>query len=227
VSRVVLALVLLLALGCSGGADDDGERARPGEGSSTTGTSEPEAETTTSTAPATPQTETLARLMVDDVLPGFTRVGRDDRRFVTGPLDLEAAAREERDVEAERSLLQTRHFVAGEQGAWTNPDDDVVVVTLYRFATPGDAAAYLADGREAVEARAVQPFAVPDIPGAFGFTSVDDRGDVPFTAHAVAFTNGDVYALVNVGSNRSGPTPDEARQIAAAQAAKLTASARS
>ena len=52
-----------------------------------------------------------------------------------------------------------------------------------------------------------------------------DRGDETaagaFTGHGVAFTRAARYVLVVVGSSSSGPTPDDARRLAVAQAARL------
>ena len=219
--RTLAPILLLLSVACSSSGGDEAGRpdrqtpAATDEGGG--GTSE--SSTSSSSTTTTPETIALEKLLVRDTLPGFTP--SDDDRFVTGPLDLEAAAHAERDVEQERTGLETRGFEAGYAGAWTNPSGDVVLVTLYRFGKPGGAAAYLADGRENLLARTAQPFDVPEVPGAFGFTDVDESGDSPFTAHAVAFSVGDVHALVIVGSSGSGRTADEARQVAAAQAAAL------
>jgi hypothetical protein len=163
----------------------------------------------------------LDALLPDDPLPGFTRVPDGTRG--AGPLDLEAAAAAEQDVQAERAVLQTRRFRRGVARVWTGPDGDAdtVYVAIYEFADAAGASAYLEDGRELLEARRVTEFPV-DLPGAFGFTQVDESGADPFAGHAVALTSGSRYALVVVGGDPGRRTPDEARTVAVAVAARLS-----
>ena len=193
------ALVGLLALtGCSDGDDEaDPERTRP--------TLELERSTTTTT---TPEDLALAELLPTEALPGFVR--SED-----GPLDLEAAAEAEADVAAERARLETRQFRRGAYRQWLAPNGDVVYVSVYEFATPRDAAAYLADGVETLTARAATPFEVPEIVGAHGFTTADESDERVFTAHAVAFSSENRWFLVLVGSDVGGRTTEEARTLAA------------
>jgi hypothetical protein len=221
VARAVIALAAALALGavlasCSSGGDDAPAAAAPPTTAATS--------TTTTTRPPvarTPETDALDALRPDDTLPGFTRVPDGTRG--AGPLDLDAAAAAERDAQAERAVLQTRRFQRGVARVWTSPGDrgDTVYVAIYEFADPAGASAYLEDGRELLEARKVSEFPV-DVPGAFGFTQVDESGPDPFVGNAVAFTSGNRYALVIVGGEPGRRTPDEARGVAAAVAARLS-----
>jgi hypothetical protein len=230
VVRPVLAVAFagLLALaGCSdrGGEEDAAPTTAvptatpvPGPAVTTTTTTPPSPTTTMPPSP-TNHESALTQLLLDE--PSLAGFRRDDARLGAGPLDLEAAARAESDVEAERALLETRHFVGGSSRAWTNDDGDVVYLAVYRFADAAQASLYLLDGTETLLARGARPFDVPEIAGAVGFTAVDDDGRGPFTTHAVAFAAGDRWALAIVGSKGTGRTPEDARAVAVAQAARL------
>jgi hypothetical protein len=222
VIRLVAAAVLLVLVACSGGDDDsnasrddsprgDRQRDRP--------TSTTEARPPVTLDPA--EEAALRSLLVEETLTGFTPA--PDKEFDAGPLDLEAAARAEGDVEAERALLETRHFRAGYSKAWTGGNSDVVLVTLYRFASHDDAAAYLLDGADTLLARGAETFDVPDVPESLGFTQLDETRGGSFTGHGVAFVNGEHYVLVVVGSPGSSRTPDEAQGVAVAQLHRLQA----
>ena len=220
----VALLAALFALACTGDDDDGADRSTTtstteATTSTTEPTDEPSGSSTSTTVDAAAVARELEPLLVEAPLAGFERA--DDERFGAGPLDLDAAAAIERDESAERAVLETRRFQAGYARAWTNPDGDVVLVTLYRFAEPAGAAAYLADGRENLLPRGAQEFDVPDVRGAFGFTQVDDTAEGAFTGHAVAFVRGDVHVLIIVGSTNSSRTPDDARAVAAAQDLRL------
>jgi hypothetical protein len=212
-------LVLLSLVACTSGDDDT-----QADDADVTSTTEPSVRTTTTTtgvaAPETAEEETaLERLLPDDVpLPGFRRA---DERVGAGPLDLEAAARAEADVDAERALLETRRFVEGLSRAWADAGGDVVYLAVYAFAGPREAAFYLQDGTETLIARGAQGFPVDAIPGAIGFTAVEETPDGSFTTHSVAFTSGPHWALAIVGSRGSERTPDDARAVARALASGL------
>lgn len=197
VSTVAVVAVALAA--CS---DDDPEAVEPMP------TVELEPETTTTT---TPEDTAVTEVLLDETLPGFVP---DDVLL----LDLELASQQEQDVEAEKALLETRRFERGASRSWTS-EDDVAYVAAYRFASPEDATAYLADGAETIEARGATPFPVPDIPGAVGFTTAEES----FTTHAVAFTRGPMWFLVLIGSPTGARTADDARALAAAQSGRAVA----
>ena len=211
-ATAVLVLAVALAACSDGGGD---------------GTDEPDASSPTSEAPeelelepattttTTPEDTAVTELLLDETLPGFAA-------GVAAVLDLEAAAAQEQDVEAERALLSTRHFERGASRVWTS-EDDVAYVAAYRFAAPEDAAAYLADGAETLEARAATTFAVPEVPGALGFTTIEESGEGTFTTYAVAFTRGPLWFLVLVGSPGSGRTAEEARALSVEQSGRAVA----
>lgn len=162
-------------------------------------------------------TDVLDDVVIGDSLPGFAPA---DDELGGGRLDLDGAAAAEVDPDAERALLATRGFEGGVARFWRSPGGDVVHVSIYEFADPEQAALYLLDGRDALVARAAQPFAAPEVPGSFGFTQVDRSGDDPFTAHAVAFVRGARHVLVVVGGSGER-TPAEAVVLAARQASRL------
>lgn len=201
--RLAVAAVSLVALAACSGDDEDAAPA-----TSTTSpppTLELEPATTTTT---TPEDAELTDLLLTDALPGFARV-RDD------VLDLEAASEAESDVVAERALLETRGFIRGVARVWNDPDDDVVFVTAYELGSKDQADLYLVDGAETLTARSATRFDASEIPGAFGFTTREED----FIAHAVAFTRGQRWFLVLVGSSDGNRTFAEALQLATAQAA--------
>lgn len=211
---VVLVAALLLA-GCSG----DGDGAGDGDAGPTRTSLDlvPDDDTvppSTTTPTSTPETATLDDLLLDGTFAGFVR---DDEAVGAGPMDLEAAARAEADVDAERALLETRGYVRGTSRAWVAPGDDVAYLAVYEFATPEGAAAYLVDGAEHLEARGAERFDVPGIEGAAGFTTTEPN----FTAHAVTFTRGTRWFLVLLGSPEATRSRDEAIGLATRQAAAL------
>jgi hypothetical protein len=201
--RIAIAALSLVALAACGGDDASSAAATT---TSTPSTIRLEPETTTTT---TPEDAVLDDLLLDDALPGFTLAGDDD------VLDLDAAAEAEADPEAERALLETRGFVRGVARRWTDPHEDVVYVASYELGSKEQADLYLIDGSETLMARSAVRFDVPDVPGAFGFTTTEPD----FVAHAVAFTRGPRWFLVVVGSSSGDRTEDEARTLAAAQSA--------
>ena len=154
-----------------------------------------------------------ARLPEQLGLP-FARVA-DDGGGALGALDLDRAAAAEPDEDAERALLETRHFEAGHARAWRDPAADVVVyAAVYRFASPADASAYLVDGFITLEGRGARVYDVADPAGGRGFSQAQSNvggGDV---AHGVAFTRGEHFFLVFATSKTSAVTVDDAQRLA-------------
>ena len=136
----------------------------------------------------------------------------DDPAEGLGPLDLAAAVRAETDTQAERSLLETRHFVAGHARAWRDPSS-VAYAAVYEFGSPADAAAYLVDGFVTLESRGARVYDVPTPTGGRGFSQGAER-DI---AHGVAFVRGARFFLViESGSGRTAPAADGAAALARA-----------
>lgn len=224
--RSLLALALTVGLGTAGcGGDGDPSQADPDrsdgdttveDDGSTAGTLELDPVTTTTT---TPEDGALSQLLPEaSPLPGFDRA---DDVLGAGPLDLAAAAAAEADVDAERSRLEARGFVRGASRAWTGDGQDVVYLAIYEFDRAEGASGYLEDVTGALASRAATQFDVPGVAGATGFTTVEASDEGTFTAHAVTFTQGELWVLVLVGSPESTRTEEDARAVAAAQAALL------
>jgi hypothetical protein len=218
------AAVAVLALaGCGDDGDEPGDAAPTTE--TTAGTDdgpgetegpeplELEPETTTTT---TPEDAALGELLIGEAPEGFAP-------DLDRPLDLDAATEAEPDAEAERALLETRSFERGYARTWVNQGQEVVYAAVYDFGTAQDAALYLEDGTQTLTARGASTFEVPDVEGARGFTTIEESEAGSFTAHAVAFTRDDKWFLLLAGSTGSGVTPDDARQLALAQAERLGA----
>lgn len=179
------------------------------------GTARPSTTIATSTTQMTPTTppenEPYASLAA--VLPLELEGYRvDTGAKATGALDLDAAVAAEADTQAERSLLETRHFQVGYGRAFTSDETDVYMV-VYAFADEEDAALYLVDGFITLQGRGVDTYDVSDVPDARGFTQADDDGEKPGVIHGVAFAKGPRFVLVFTRS-ASTSTPEEATALA-------------
>ncbi len=183
---------------------------------STAGTLDLEPATTTTT---TPEDRALSELLPEE--PPLVGFDRADDILGAGPLDLDAAAAAEADVAAERERLEARGFRRGVSRAWIDPGEDVVYLAVYDFDDAEGATRYLEDSGATLEERSARRFDVPGVAGATGYTTVEESEQGTFTAHAVAFTSGERWVLVLVGSPGSARTEDDARAVAAAQAALL------
>jgi hypothetical protein len=96
-------------------------------------------------------------------------------------------------------------------------------VAVYELGSDEAADLYLQDGTDTLLARGAEAFEVPEVPGARGYLTVDESPAGAFTAYAVAFTRGPRWFLVLNGSAGSGASPDTARALAEAQAARAAA----
>ncbi|MEA3075466.1 MAG: hypothetical protein QOF60_374 [Actinomycetota bacterium] len=174
--------------------------------------------TTTTIAPAVVADVGLGGALPDEVLAGWERVPDSPGRHL-GPLDLQAAAAAEKDEPAERSLLETRHFLRGQARAWSASGGRTAYAAVYEFASPADATAYLGDGLLTIEARGARVYDVPDIAGAHGFSQAGDgekSDSASVVSHGLVFVRGPRFYLVFVSGPSSSVTPDDARSVAAA-----------
>lgn len=163
---------------------------------------------------------TLAGLFPAVPLPGCATV--PDGELGTGPLDLDRAARAEVDPDAERALLTTRGFEVGHARAWRRGADEVVHMTVLRFADATGARGYLLDGADALAARGVELHDVAglDAPGV-AFADVDRAGGAEFRVRGVAFVVRRLHGLVLVGGE--APAGDAATDAARALRCRLPA----
>jgi hypothetical protein len=178
------------------------------------GTADPRAATvamTEVTVPSIPLPDLLLGDEVAATVPGATPVPAGEPG--SGALDVVAAAAAEQDQQAELALLETRRFVRGEQRTWLSddPGGPRVYASVYEFAEPSGARAYLVDGREHLEARGAGTWSVATVGGATGFTQTDPAGS--FVAHGVVFTRDRWFFLVVGG----GTDVDTVSALAAAQ----------
>lgn len=166
------------------------------------------------TTPPTVNAEALA--LPDTLLSGWTRAADDAARGL-GPLDLDGAAAAEQDATAERSLLETRRFVSGRSRGWRGPQGQVGYASVYRFASPSDAAAYLLDGVTTLEARGARIYDVASPAGGRGFSQVERSGPDAGSAvsHGVVFVRDARFFLTFVTGRDSSVDPGDA--VAAAQ----------
>lgn len=171
---------------------------------------------------AVPPDTGLGAALPEGIGEGFERLA-DDRGDGLGPLDLDTAVAVEQDPSAERALLETRRFRAGHARAWRAMRDGdtgstglVVYAAVYRFASPGDAAAYLTDGVLTLEARGARISDVADPPGARAFSQAASDESGSRVAHGVAFVRGDRFFLVFESSRTSAATAEHATAVARA-----------
>ena len=227
---VVLALVVVLPVEEAGEPGAAGERERGGGATSTTSRSAidgPSGDGTTSSSASPPVVEPvpdqgLGGSLPEDVLPGFERVADDPARRL-GPLDLRTAAAIEEDEPAERALLETRRFQRGQARAWRGPGEgQLAYASVYEFASPADAAAYLADGLTTIEARGARVYPVEAPAGGRGFSQAERATGTSGStvSHGVVVTVGARFALVFVTSRDSslGPADASAAAVAVASA---------
>src|SRR5205085_6599558 len=131
-----------------------------------------------------------------------------------GPLELAAAASAEQDEMAERSLLETRHFQRGHARGWRGPSGQVGYASVYEFASPSDASAYLDDGLITISARGARVYNVDSPAGANGFSQAG-RGEAAATvSHGVVFVRGARFVLVFVSGSDSSVDPGDAAAAA-------------
>lgn len=200
---------LALLAGCSDDGDERAAKPPPAEDDQEEPVREIELEPST-TSTTIVEDVALGEVLLTDVLEGFAMT--EDR-----VLDLRAAAELEQDVEAEQALLSTRRFVRAHSRAWVDASEDVVYEAVYLFGDDADAAAYLADGVETLASREAIAFPVPEVPGAVGFTTLEESAEGAFTAHVVAFSRGPRWFLLLVGTAGTGRSPDEVRDLARRQ----------
>ena len=154
----------------------------------------------------------LAGVLPMDLGAGFERLADDGRRL--GALDLAEAAAVEPDSSAERALLETRRFRVGHARAWRAADGQLAYTAVYEFASPPDAAAYLLDGFEHLEARGARSYAVDVVAGAKGFSDAGEGEDGSQVSHGVAFVRGSRFFLVVWAGRTSAHTPADAADLA-------------
>ena len=157
----------------------------------------------------------LAAELPDTLLPGWTRADDDAARRL-GPLDLAAAAAGAGEPSARRALLASRHFRRGHARGWRGPDGQVGYASVYEFASPADASAYLVDGTTTIEARGARVYDVAAPAGGKGFSQAGQRaeGEASTLSHGVVFVDGSRFFLVFVSGNDSSVDPTVAAEAA-------------
>jgi hypothetical protein len=216
VGVAVVVAVAALAVGVD--VDDRGAVAAPGldpdDGTPAGRVLDPTADPTTPTSAPTPPVATdepLAAALPDVLLPGWTRAADDPAKHL-GALDLAGAAAAEQDEMAERSVLETRHFQRGQARGWRGPDGQVGYASVYEFASPENASAYLVDGVTTISARGARLYDVASPTGAQGFSQAGEST----VSHGVVFSRGARFVLVFVTGNDSGVDPGDAAAAARA-----------
>ncbi|HEX7168634.1 MAG TPA: hypothetical protein VF230_16760 [Acidimicrobiales bacterium] len=212
IGLVVAAVAFVAPFGDDGSvAGRDGD-ATPAPARRSTTTTSP---TTSTTLGPAPVDESLAASLPAEVGGGYERVA-DESSPRLGPLDLARAAAAERDASAERALLETRRFVRGHARAWRAPDGRVAYAAVYRFASGGDAAAYLVDGMITLEGRGARVYGLEAPEAGRGFSQGSSGAAGGEVAHGVAFVRADRFFLVFETSKDSAAQASGAQRLAAA-----------
>jgi hypothetical protein len=150
----------------------------------------------------------LATVIPED-LEGYSV---DTGAKATGTLDINAAVAAESDQQAERALLETRHFEAGYARAFTNGEVDAYMA-VYDFRNADDARLYAQDGIINLTGKGAGIYEIAEIPGAQGFSQSTNADTRPAVVHGVVFAKGDRFVLVLTRSP-STTTPDKAKELA-------------
>jgi hypothetical protein len=187
---------------CGGSKDDK---------SSATTTTRPHRTTTTLDPVAAQAAAKLEPKLIKTVPAGYTQ--EDDSVGDTGPSDLAKAVRDDGSDDA-REVLTREGFVAGYQRYWTKGDDEIIDF-IYQFATATGANDYLQRSVQSFgmsdEETTSTAFAVPNIPGAKGFTLKTPDGD----STVVVFARGTYLGQVIV--NGADATPATVQALAKQQ----------
>jgi len=158
----------------------------------------------TLTPPPTAPAEDLAATTAIPPLDGFTELPAGTG---IGPLDIAAAAAGD---PRERDALGRFHFRDGHARGFVKGGEEIVV-TVLRFSSPSDAAAYLQDTIDSsLVGNSSFLFTVP-VPGATGYREqgAGPEGD-PFVTYGTLFTRGDRCFEQLVRSPAAGPERSEA-----------------
>ncbi len=155
----------------------------------------------------------LAAVLLAEV-PGFTPVdaGAADRG-----LSIDDAAQLQPDPTEELPLLETRGFQGGWTRAFRNPDNDVVVTTVYDFVSALEAEFYLEDGTITLIGDGGTIYEVESIPAARGFRQEVASDDGPLVVFGITFTRGNQWFLVTILGDEATATPERLLPVAAAQ----------
>lgn len=161
-------------------------------------------------------TADLALLILPDAFPGFEPVegipGLPD-----GPVDLSEQAEPGTD---ELTLEQLRAVEAYGR-TWTNAQDDLVIIVLYKLPRTVEAELFFAGLQQGVRQQfaEVSNFDVPSIPGAVGFTYRPEPQGPP--AYQVTLRKGNRIAEVFVGADAGRLGRDDVIALAERQAMRL------
>lgn len=125
---------------------------------------------------------------------------------------MNAAVAAESDAQAERALLETRHYEAGYARAFTNGSTDVYMA-IYDFGSAQDASLYMTDGFINLYGKGASTYDVVGVPGGKGFSNGTESNGSPAIVHGVAFSKSDRFVLAFTRS-ASTSTPEEAKRFA-------------
>ncbi len=161
-----------------------------------------------------PRPASLAAALIDEI-DGFAPI---DDPSADRYLDLRSASEIQPDPETELALLETRGFIGGWTRAFRSPANDVAVVSVYHFATAGEAEFYLEDGLIQIGGYGGTFFDIEGLPGVRGFaqTVPGDDGEELISLGA-AFQIGPRWYLLYLLGSPETATPDVLVPAVAAQ----------
>lgn len=175
--RLLLSLMIVLALAsCDGGSDESGDKKA----------------TTTTTAKATTTTlddHPVGRLILTDSATGFEV--QPNEVADTGPVDLEKAAEDDGEADAE-DALRAAGFVHGYQRYWQDNANRGIFILVYEFDGEAGAKAYFDRTTAGFDSANFTRFDAPDVPGAIAV----ENSDAEIPSAAISFTKGKYLAQV-------------------------------
>lgn len=154
----------------------------------------------------------LAEVLIDTVPAGL--VLSPESEGITGPLTAAKLAElggGELDPELDESIEGYLRF-------WSDGRDAAVVAIVSRGREGDSGASILSGALDSVSEDAAQPFDVPEVEGAQGFTNEVDRDGGVVVVHSVIFRRGPLVFLLSSSAPSPGPPTGLVRDLAVAQA---------
>lgn len=180
-------------------------------GATRLGTSGPGEQTIAVSSPAPADADPTELLLAD--VPGFERINPVPEH--KDGLSLEEAANLDTETAAEqRARLTELGYQGGAINWWASPDQRIMFITVFEFASPYEASSYIGEHRLRVASDdSVTSLAIP-VPGAVGWGYPSGKA----FGYEVMFAKGHrLYHLVHVDRSGARTGQDEISSIAAEQ----------
>jgi len=165
----------------------------------------------------------LASVVLTNTLPGLVAASPGTTNGPISGASLKYLPIDENSGAKLLLYLSNNEVNAGYIRAWTRqpPNGDGVFIFAFTFKSTAVQTSWLTELDAGFQAQPGDTtFAVPDVPGAEGYTAhVADSGGTPTTENVVTFDKGDTTFMVTVGSSTDDLTSADAASLATTQAA--------